>query len=97
MNIYNYDKLECIPPAQIENYLNEHGWRKKTVVEEVSVWIYKRQDRMFGLFLPLNRDFVDYRNRVVEILYILQKVEERSSEEILKSIEEQSKIVSTQT
>ncbi|BAZ10396.1 hypothetical protein NIES4071_22110 [Calothrix sp. NIES-4071] len=94
MNIYNYEKLECISPAQIENYLNEHGWRKKIVVEEVSVWIYKRQDRIFGLFLPLNINFVDYRNRVVEILDILQKAEKRSQEEILKFIEIQSNIVS---
>ncbi|GJD21585.1 hypothetical protein RIVM261_065410 [Rivularia sp. IAM M-261] len=57
------------------------------MVEQVSVWTYKRQDKMFGLFLPLTRDFVDYRNRVVEILEILQQVEQRSQEDILKRIE----------
>lgn len=90
MNKYNYDKLECIPPAKIEKYLQEHGWRQRNVVEQVSVWIYKRHDRMFGLFLPLTKDFVDYRNRVVEILEILQKVEQRSQEDILKTIENQN-------
>lgn len=87
MNKYHLEKLECIPSEQIQKYLDEHGWRQRNVVEEVSVWTYKRHDRMFGLFLPLNPNFVDYRNRVVEILEILQLVEQRSQEDILKTIE----------
>lgn len=87
MNKCNFEKLECIPPEQIQKYLEEYGWCQRKVVEQVSVWTYKRQDKMFGLFLPLTRDFVDYRNRIFEILEILQEVEQRSQEDILNTIE----------
>lgn len=65
-----------------------HGWNKIREAENISVWIYDRHYRKFGRFVPLANDFVDYRQRIIEVLETIQEVEDRSTFEICKDIQD---------
>jgi hypothetical protein len=86
MQNYQYKEIANISPNTIIQYLEKHGWHNWKEVEDVSVWIYNKQGRKFGLFLPLSLDFVDFQNRVLEILITLEEVEERPRGQILEAL-----------
>jgi hypothetical protein len=60
----------------------KYGWNKIREAEDISVWIYDKHDRKFGMFVPLSDDFVDYRQRTIGVLETIQQVEDRSTFEI---------------
>ncbi|MBW4508359.1 MAG: hypothetical protein KME64_17865 [Scytonematopsis contorta HA4267-MV1] len=86
MQDYQYKEIANISPKTIVQYLEKHGWHNWKEVEDVSVLIYNKQGKKFGLFLPLSLDFVDYKNRVSEILITLEEVEERPRWQILDAL-----------
>ncbi|WP_127086654.1 hypothetical protein [Dulcicalothrix desertica] len=69
-------------------YLEKHGWNKVREAEDISVWIYDKHDSKFGMFVPTSDDFVDYRQRTIEVLETIQQVEDRSTFEICKEIQD---------
>jgi len=75
-----------ISSVKLCNYLEQHGWVKKRQAEGISVWTYKKGKELFGIFVPLNENFVDYNNRIVEVLYTLEKAENRPFSKILESL-----------
>lgn len=83
---FEYHKIN-ICPKQLVIYLEKHGWNKKREAEDISVWTYKRQDKTFGMFVPLSDNFVDYRERILEVLDTLEEVEQRFKFEIIQDIE----------
>lgn len=81
-----------IPSIKICLYLVQNGWIKRKEVENVSVWTYKKGESVFGIFVPLREDYVDYQNRIIEVLDTLQTVEERSYIKILESLQDVSRL-----
>ncbi len=97
MEIQNLDEIFTtdigdIPYTKMCIYLEKAGWKKRKEVENVSVWTYKEGDSVFGIFVPLREDYVDYKNRIIEVLYTLQKVENRSYIKILESLQDISRL-----
>lgn len=82
--MYSNDKY--ISPNQIVTYLEKSGWNKIKEAEGISAWIYSRADKKIGFFVPLMDDFVDYRERILEVLDTLEGVERRSKFEIIQDI-----------
>gem|GEM_PF-3322009 len=85
---YEYYNLDALSPYRVVTYLEKHGWNKIREAEDISVWIYDRHDRKFGMFVPLADDFVDYKQRTIEVLETIQEVEDRSTFEICKDIQD---------
>jgi hypothetical protein len=85
---YKYYNLDALSTYRVVSYLETHGWNKIREAENISVWVYKRHDRKFGIFVPLANDFVDYRQRTIEVLETIQEVEDRSIFDICKDIQD---------
>ncbi len=75
-----------ISPNQIVMYLEKSGWKKIKEAEGISAWIYNRANKKVGIFVPLMDDFVDYRERILEVLDTLEEIERRSKYEIIQDI-----------
>ncbi|GAA6622663.1 hypothetical protein [Scytonema sp. NUACC26] len=88
--MYSYEKY--ISPNQIVIYLEKSGWNKIKEAEGISAWIYSKEDKKMGIFVPLIDDFVDYRERILEVLDTLEEIERRSKYEIIQDIVNRSKI-----
>lgn len=86
MRSFNYFDDKYISPKQMTMYLEQSGWNKKKEAEDISAWIYSKNDKKVGIFVPLTDDFVDYRERTLEVLDTLEQVERRSKYEIIQDI-----------
>ncbi|RUS96623.1 hypothetical protein DSM106972_086460 [Dulcicalothrix desertica PCC 7102] len=87
-NDYKYYNIDALSPYKVVTYLEKHGWNKVREAEDISVWIYDKHDSKFGMFVPTSDDFVDYRQRTIEVLETIQQVEDRSTFEICKEIQD---------
>jgi hypothetical protein len=67
-----------ISPNQIVTYLDRSCWCKIKEAEGISAWVYNRGNKNMGIFIPLIDEFVDYRERILEVLDTLEEVERRS-------------------
>lgn len=81
-----YSTEQYISPNQIVTYLDRSGWCKIKEAEGISAWVYNRANKKMGIFVPLIDEFVDSRERILEILDTLEEVERRSKYEILQDI-----------
>ncbi|MUG98370.1 hypothetical protein F7734_41125 [Scytonema sp. UIC 10036] len=75
-----------ISPNKIVIYLEKSGWNKIKEAEGISAWVYNRENKKVGIFVPVMDDFVDYRERILEVLDTLEEIERRSKYEIIKDI-----------
>jgi hypothetical protein len=87
---YEISSIGYISPLKICNYLIKNGWQKKREIEDISVWVNKKENNLTGLFVPLRDDFVDYQNRVFDILYTLEEFENRPIPQIIESLSSSS-------
>lgn len=87
---YEVSSIGYISPLKICNYLTKNGWEKKREVEGISVWVNRKENNVSGIFVPLHDDFVDYQNRVFDILYTLEEFESRPIPQIIESLSSSS-------
>ncbi len=97
MRSFNYFDDKYISPKQMTMYLEKSGWNKKREAENISVWIYSKADKKVGIFVPLADDFVDYRERTLEVLDTLEQVERRLKYEIIQDIFNTSSLIDEST
>ncbi|NEQ69241.1 MAG: hypothetical protein F6K21_27890 [Symploca sp. SIO2D2] len=91
------EKIHTISTLKLENYLKNQGWKKTKLIGDIaSVWSYQKQDKAVGLLLPLDRDFADFDNRMMEVFSILEKIENRPKSEIVAALQNNSIIAKSQ-
>lgn len=87
MNSYRDSQLlESVSPEKISLYLKTNGWIK--IAEKASlgsIWkLAKNPD--ISLLLPLNQEYSDFKQRIFEVIMILEEVEKRPKLEIIKGL-----------
>jgi hypothetical protein len=82
------DLIDKITPGNSESYLKNKGWiHTKNMGCDATVWEYSLENGdLTAVLVPKKTEFIDYRNRIIDILSILRKVEDRSLESIAKDI-----------
>jgi hypothetical protein len=76
-------KLSDISTVKTEIYLSSHGWQKTGEIEGfASTWRLQENE----LLLPLNKDYADFEARMFEVIYILQKIENRPTYQIIEDL-----------
>lgn len=78
---------QYISPSKLCRYLESSGWVKKREAQGISVWVYNKQGKPFGILVPLNEEFADYNNRISEVISTLEEVEGREQSKILQSLQ----------
>jgi hypothetical protein len=82
------DALRAVSPEDATAYLRAHGWDRTRERRTGSVWTrsLKGSAGLATVFVPGDRDFADYAQRLSELLGALAEVEERSQLEILADL-----------
>lgn len=89
--------INSISLPKLETYLSINGWEKKKQIEKTaSIWIYRKGTIKQGIILPLDRGFVDFEDRVLEIFLSLERIEKRPMIEIIESLKSTSIIAQQQ-
>lgn len=89
--VSTFDIINSISLQKIETYLSIKGWQKKKQIEKTaSIWIYTQDKIKQGIILPLDRDFVDFEDRLLEVFKILESIEKRPKIEIIDSLKNTS-------
>ncbi|NEP60395.1 MAG: hypothetical protein F6K31_25905 [Symploca sp. SIO2G7] len=89
--------ISKISPAKLGKYLENKGWKKTKLIGNVaSIWSYPKKEKAVGIFVPLDRDFADFDNRMMEVFKILEKIENRPKSEILSALQNTSTIAKSQ-
>jgi len=84
--IRDRDALMSIRPLDVVAYLRTHGWIEARDSLIKGIWLLRRDRKEFEILTPLDRRFVDYPNRVSDMLRTLEIVEGRSQLQILTDI-----------
>jgi hypothetical protein len=84
----NLDFVNQILPANCEAYLRNKGWQETGKFGEFAKIYGKANDEphLSEVIVPMRTDFVDYKNRVFDLLLTLQDVENRSLDYIAGNI-----------
>ncbi|NET62064.1 MAG: hypothetical protein F6K47_39910 [Symploca sp. SIO2E6] len=91
------EAISKISPVKLEKYLEDKGWTKTKVIGDIAaVWSYQKTDKTVGVLVPLDRDFADFDNRMMEVFIILEKVENRPRSAILATLQNTSIIAKAQ-
>jgi len=84
--IRDRDALLSIRPLDVVAYLRTHGWIEARDSPIKGIWLLRRDRKEFEILTPLDHRFVDYPNRVSDMLRTLEIVEGRSQLQILTDI-----------
>lgn len=88
VTVKDRDLLPKITIEQIIGYIGKNKWEKGedkfNQQEEIigSYWHYREGDREHIVLVPSNENARDYVARITEIIYELEKIEQRSQIEI---------------
>lgn len=83
-NYIDSQALKFISPEKISLYLKTNGWIKIAEKSSLgSIWELK-SNRKISLLLPLNKEYSDFHQRMLEVILILEEVEKRPKLEIIK-------------
>ncbi len=75
--------LGALRPVDLLAYLRAAGWARTAEMDDrASLWMKGEED----VWVPLRRDLNDFALRTAEILSTLERVEQRSQEEIMRDI-----------
>ncbi len=85
--IRDRDALAAFRPVDLIFYLRSAGWTPSTKVGQSIIWI-KGADgsNEEDVSVPLRRDAGDFAMRVAEVLSTLERIEQRSQEEIVRDV-----------
>lgn len=79
--------------TKIDLYLKQKGWQK-TGEKKGFASVWKINGKETKVMLPLNKEYSDFRDRLWEIILLLEKIENRPSYEIANGLKNTSKIAS---
>jgi len=79
--------------TKIDLYLKQKGWQK-TGEKKGFASVWKINGKETKVMLPLNKEYSDFRDRLWEIILLLEKIENRPSYEIANALKNTSKIAS---
>lgn len=86
---YNKELIKKISIEKLSAYLKENGWNElKTKKDFGSLWVWQEHK----IFLPLNPEFSDFHDKILEVFIFLEKIENRSYIEIIKPLQRASVI-----
>ncbi|MGF1489863.1 MAG: hypothetical protein ACFBSE_22480 [Prochloraceae cyanobacterium] len=89
--------INSISLKKIQEYLSIKGWKKKKEISgTASIWIRSIAGEKYGIILPLDREFIDFQDRLIEVFNILEEIEQRPKIEIIESLKNTSKIARQQ-
>jgi len=86
VTIRDREVLNSLRPVDVISYLRAAGWsREADIGDKASIWV-NTGNPAFDLVVPLRRDAADFAIRIAEVLGILEAVEQRSQEQLLKDL-----------
>ncbi|MDR3712732.1 MAG: hypothetical protein P4L51_07950 [Puia sp.] len=84
------DILKAVPElkfTQIQAYLRNTGWlRIETAKAEIALFQKNNGDDFEEVVLPLNKDFADYKYRIVDVLESIASIEKRKVDQVLTDL-----------
>jgi len=81
------DAIPAIKYTELQAYLRNTGWqRRETARSDIGVFLKRTERDTHEVLLPLNRDFADYRARVVDALEQIALVENREVDQVLTDL-----------
>ncbi len=84
--VYDFTLLGHLEPQQIETYLTGAGWQEHhRIPDRFSAWTNDNY-QMLKIYLPLDREFEDYPQRIAEVVETMEKTEGRSQLEIIRKL-----------
>jgi hypothetical protein len=84
---HDIDVLKKINPCDCESYLELKLWNKIGVMpNKASIWEKLINDQLIGVWIPINSEMQDYVNRMIELVELLSKIENRALESIIADI-----------
>ncbi|MGK7928304.1 MAG: hypothetical protein AB4290_24200 [Spirulina sp.] len=84
---HNKELIKKISIEKLSAYLKEKGWNKRKEKKDFgALWEWQEHK----MFLPLNPEFSDYYDKLLEVCILLEKVENRSYLEIVKPLQRAS-------
>ncbi|NER20092.1 MAG: hypothetical protein F6J96_05045 [Symploca sp. SIO1C2] len=91
------ETINTISTLKLEKYLKTQGWKKTKLIGDIaSVWSCQKQDMTIRVLVPLDREFADFDNRMMEVFSTLEKVENRPKSEIVAALKNNSIIAKSQ-
>lgn len=91
MKTYNLNKYRLIEPESVIRFLDNHGWSELNIKPEiVAMWGIERGDKTYKILLPLNPNFPDYPNRIIDALETVGAAESISELDLLESLLDKS-------
>lgn len=86
---HDKESIKKISLEKLSVYLEEKGWNKvKEKKDFGALWEWQE----YKLFLPLNPEFSDFYDKLLEVCILLEKVEDRPYLEIVKPLQKASVI-----
>jgi hypothetical protein len=81
------DTICKITPLNCEAYLENKGWSKTAKIGSVAVIFGKVKDeQLIEVLVPTDVELLDYKNRIMDLLLILEKAEDRGWQYIANDI-----------
>lgn len=96
MKTFDLNKYRLIKPESAIEFLNAHGWNElKKQPGIVALWAIEKNDINHRILLPLNPDFPDYPNRMIDALETVGEVESIGQTDLLETLLDKS-IIATE-
>ncbi|MDJ0599645.1 MAG: hypothetical protein QNJ37_12485 [Crocosphaera sp.] len=85
--------MNSIDPSYVHTYLENSGWQEEEKIDERAIifTIYKN-NKKYSLLLPLDQEIPDFDSRMYDLFRVLEFIENRTKDEILKCFENSHKI-----
>jgi hypothetical protein len=81
------DRLLALAPADVERYVQAHGWEADARASSQEVGVYHRPgDPVAEILVPRDRGFVDYALRMADVLKELAAAQHRKAWEVLEDL-----------
>jgi hypothetical protein len=82
------DTIRKIIPLNCEAYLKNKGWSKTAKIGSVAVIFgkVKENGQLIEVLVPVDVELLDYKNRIADLLLILEKAEDRGWQYIANDI-----------
>lgn len=82
------DNINSIDPSYVYTYLENSGWQEEQKIDERAIifTIYKN-NKKYSLLLPLDQEIPDFNSRMYDLFRVLEFIENRTKDEILKCFE----------